>query len=75
MPEIDEGLDALAKLTDEKEIAAKAREISKFYREKMIRAPLWVQTVPYGVRKKIKYWEQVPGWVYIAGLEFLKLED
>ena len=74
LPEIDEGLAALEKLTDEKEIAAKAREISKFYRENMVRSPLWAQNVPFGVRKRVKYWAQVPGWVFMVNFEHLRLE-
>ena len=56
-------------------IAAKAKAMSKFYRENMVRVPLWVQNVPFGVRKRVKYWAQVPGWVYMVGFEHLKLED
>ena len=75
LPEVDNGLIELAKLSDEKEIATKARAISKLYREKMVRAPLWYMNIPFGVRDRVKYWEQVPGWVFAARFEFLKLQD
>jgi len=74
LPEIDKGLADMSKMSDEKEIAVKARALSKLYREKMVRSPLWVQNVPFGVGPRIKYWEQTPGWVFAVGLEYLELK-
>ena len=65
----------LEELTEKEEIAAKASALSKYYRENYIRAPLWVQNVPFGVRKRVKYWEQPPGWVFAVLFEYLELED
>jgi peptide/nickel transport system substrate-binding protein len=74
-PKVDEDLAELEKLTKKEEIAAKARALSKYYREERIRSVLWVQNVPFGVRKRVTYWEQTPGWVFAVLFEYLKVQD
>ena len=58
---------------DEKEIAKKARAITKKYAEMYIRAPLWIQNIPFGLGPRVKYWEPTPGRVFAVNFEFLEL--
>ncbi|MFC1886281.1 ABC transporter substrate-binding protein [Thermodesulfobacteriota bacterium] len=74
-PEVDKLMEELEALTDEKEITAKARKVTKLYSENYIRAPLWAQSVPYGMGPRIKYWKQTPGWVFAVNFEFLELNE
>ena len=75
-PEVDAELKKLARMTDQKEVAAQAAKISTMYREEqMVRAPLWAWHIPYGLGPKVKYWENVAGWVFPACFEFLTLKD
>jgi peptide/nickel transport system substrate-binding protein len=74
-PEIDAALVDLGNFMDQKEVSARAKALSKMYRETLIRAPLWTQNVPYGLGPRVKYWEPVSGWVFMAGLEFLELKE
>ncbi|MFC1885641.1 ABC transporter substrate-binding protein [Thermodesulfobacteriota bacterium] len=74
-PEVDKGLAELEKLTDEKEIGAKARAMSKYYRGDYIRAPLWSNNIPFALRKTIKFWAPTSGWVYAALFEYVELAD
>jgi len=70
--------DAWLKLTtmiDEKEIAAQVGVLTKLYHEKMLRINLWAQHTPYGLSKRIKFWEQPPGRVYPVNMEYVTLND
>ncbi|MFC1887006.1 ABC transporter substrate-binding protein [Thermodesulfobacteriota bacterium] len=73
-PEVDKRFEALESLSG-KELAVKAKAFSKYYRDQYIRVPLWACNTPYGVRKRIKYWEQTPGYVYAVNFEHLELAD
>jgi peptide/nickel transport system substrate-binding protein len=74
-PKIDKDLAELETLTDKDAIAAKARAMSKEYRESYIRAPLWSCNVPFGLRKRVKYWKQTPGLIHGVNFEYLELVD
>jgi peptide/nickel transport system substrate-binding protein len=71
-PEANAQLMKLLTVTDEKELAAESRKLSKIYREAEIRYPLWANHTPFGLGKKVKKWEPVPGAAYVVALEFLE---
>lgn len=52
-----------------------AAELSKKYREVLPRVNLWAMNIPYGVGKRIKYWENVSGWRVAGCFEYLRLND
>jgi len=67
-------MDKLSIMTDEKGLEKLAREISKKYRERLIRAPLWAYHIPYVYGPRVKYWANVPGHIFGSQYEFLELK-
>jgi ABC-type transport system substrate-binding protein len=74
-PEADAALKKLSTLTDEKEIAAQAKELSRLWHESELRYTLWAYHQPFGLSSRVKSWKPVPGWAFIAHLESLELKD
>jgi peptide/nickel transport system substrate-binding protein len=74
-PEANAQLMKLLTVTDEKELAVESRKLSKIYREAEIRYPLWANHSPFGLGKKVKKWEPIPGAAYVCALEFLELAE
>jgi peptide/nickel transport system substrate-binding protein len=73
-PEIQTAFEKLATLIDENEIAAQVGVLTKLYHEQMPRMNLWALHTPYGVSERVKYWENIPGRVYLCNFEFLELK-
>ena len=74
-PEADAAWQKLCGLTDEKAIAAQAKEASQIWRESEIRYMLWALHQPFGLSPRVKSFKPTPGWLQICGLEFLELND
>ncbi|MFC1886086.1 ABC transporter substrate-binding protein, partial [Thermodesulfobacteriota bacterium] len=74
-PEVDKRMTAMEKISDKEELTAAAKAFSKYYRDLYLRVPLWVVNTPFGVRSRIKYWEQTPGWVYAVNFEQIILKE
>jgi peptide/nickel transport system substrate-binding protein len=74
-PEADAAWKKLYGLTDEKAIAAQAKEVSRIYRESEIRYMLWALHWPIGLSPKVKSYKPIQGRQQICGLEFLELKD
>jgi peptide/nickel transport system substrate-binding protein len=74
-PEAEAAWKKLYGLTDEKEIGAQARELSRIWRESEIRYMLWAHHEPVGLSARVKSYKPIPGWKAIGGLEFLELND
>jgi len=73
-PEQHGSLMKLMGLFDEKGIAAEARQLSKLYREQMVRVNLWARHSPDALGPRIAYWENVPGFGYASLFEYIKLK-
>ena len=73
-PKADATLDEVAKLAEEGEIAIKAKELSKVYRESEIRYALWALHAPFAIGKRVKNWEPIAGWYYFGAIENLELQ-
>ena len=73
-PEIAEWMETLGDKTDETELRVIAREISKKYREQLIRVPLFAIHIPYVYGPRVKYWQNVPGHIFSSQYEFLELK-
>ena len=74
-PEIDAAWKKLTGLTDEKAIAAQAKEVSRIWHESEIRYMLWAIHQPFGLSPRVKSYKPIPGSQYPVGLEFLELKD
>jgi peptide/nickel transport system substrate-binding protein len=74
-PEADTRWNKLAKLIDEKAIAAEAKELSRIWRKAQIRSCLWTYHQPLGLSPRIRYYRPIPAWMGIGGLEFLELKE
>jgi peptide/nickel transport system substrate-binding protein len=74
-PEAEAAWKKLYGLTDEKEIGAQARELSRIWRESEVRYMLWTLHEPVGLSARVKSYKPIPGWKAIGGLEFLELND
>jgi peptide/nickel transport system substrate-binding protein len=74
-PEADAAHSKLLTLIDEGDIAAQARNLSKVYRESEVRYMLWTNHMPFGLSKRVKYWEPNQAQIYVGGMEFLELTD
>jgi peptide/nickel transport system substrate-binding protein len=73
-PDIADAVDELGNMTDEKEMIPIVREISKKYREQLVRANLWAHHIPYVLGPRVKYWENPPGHIFSSRFEFLELK-
>jgi ABC-type transport system substrate-binding protein len=74
-PEIDAAWKKLGRLTDEKAIAAQAKELSRMWHQSEIRYMLWAFHQPFGLSPRVKSYKPMPGVKQIMGLEFLELND
>jgi peptide/nickel transport system substrate-binding protein len=72
-PEIADAVDKLMSMTDEKKMAPIVRQVSKQYREQLIRANLWAIHIPYVTGPRVKYWQNPPGHIFSSRYEFLEL--
>jgi peptide/nickel transport system substrate-binding protein len=73
LPEFTAALDKLGAQIDDPDIAAAARELNKLYLERAYRVNLWAVHIPYGLSKKVKYWENVSGRIFPVCFEYLTL--
>jgi peptide/nickel transport system substrate-binding protein len=74
-PELDETWKKLYTLTDDKEITATAKELSRIWREKEHKYMLWANNQPFGLSQRVKTYQPTPGVMQIIGLEYLELKD
>jgi peptide/nickel transport system substrate-binding protein len=74
-PEIDTAWKKLYTLTDEKAIAAQAKELSRIWHESEIKYMLWTLHQPFGISPRVKSYKPVTGWMQTGLLENLELKD
>ena len=73
-PEIAKDVSKLLLMTDEKKMVPLARQISKQYRENLVRANLWTLNIPFVTGPRVKYWQNPPGEIFTSRYEFLELK-
>jgi peptide/nickel transport system substrate-binding protein len=74
-PKTEAAWQKLAALTNEKEIAAQAKEVSRLWHESEVRCMLWAMHQPFGLSSRVKSYTPIRGWSLISGLEYLELSD
>ena len=67
-PEVEAAWKKLSILTDEKAVAAQARELSRILRESEAKPVLWALHQPFGISPRVKSYTPIPGWMQIGGL-------
>jgi peptide/nickel transport system substrate-binding protein len=72
-PQVDAAWKKLSVQTDEKGIAAQAKETSRVWRESEIGYLLWAIHQPFGLSPRVKSYQPTPGNQCPVGLEFLEL--
>ena len=75
VPEFVAALNKLMKQIEDEDIAEAARALNKLYLEKALRVNLWALHIPYGLSKKVKYYENVAGRIFTAAHEFMTLNE
>jgi len=74
-PELEAQYKKLSVASGLDEQGVEAAKLSKMYREVLPRVNLWAMHVPYGVGKRVKYWENVSGWRVAGCFEYLELQE
>ena len=73
-PELDAAWEKLLALSDEKEVFAQARELSRIWHESEIKYMIWALHQPFGVSARVKSYTPVSGLMQITALEYLELK-
>jgi peptide/nickel transport system substrate-binding protein len=74
-PELEAAWKKLIAVSDEKSIAARARDLSKVWRESALKPTLWAFHQPFGISERVKTYTPLPGIMQMGGLEYLELKD